>query len=257
MADKMVEFLYQNEQKLADVKNRLAINTRLGSLDLLEVLIAHLQLQNGMNLLDVGCGTGQHLQSIAQRCDLSLWGIDPSIEDGRSGKVIFQCGSAESLPFEDGTFHRVMCNYALYYVDEWQRAVGEMLRIARPEGRIVISGPAKDNNEEFYGLHRRLFGEISAIDLRGLHFLSDDLEPYLSAQGISFLSDVYENRVAYQQESDFIDYYTSTSLFRITSQGQDAEKMIQRIRDAIHPVYEQGRVFENVKKIKIITIEKG
>jgi ubiquinone/menaquinone biosynthesis C-methylase UbiE len=257
VSDQTVEFLYQNRQKLADVEKRLAANTRLGSLDLLQVLVSHLQLQESMQLLDVGCGPGQHLAKIAARHDLRLYGIDPSIDGHRDPTKTLLRGTAERLPFVAGAFDRVMCNYALYYVDAWQQAINEMLRICHPQGRIVISGPATDNNQAFYGLHRRLFGEISAIDLHALRFITLDLEPYLQAQSIPFRSQVYENKIVYRQETDFIDYYTSTSLFRMTSQNQDAAQMIQKIRAAVHPTYTDGRTFDNTKNIKILTLYRS
>jgi len=257
MSKKTVEFLYQNEQKLSDVQNRLTANTRLGSLDLLEVLISHLQLQAGLTLLDVGCGTGQHLEKIAQHHNLTLYGIDPSIENKKVNHITLYHGNAENLPFENDTFHRLMCNYAIYYVDQWQQAISEMLRVCQPQSRIVISGPAKDNNQEFYQLHRSLFGEISAIDQQGLNFISDQLEPYLSQKNITFSSDVYENKITYQKASDFVGYYTSTSLFRMTSQNQNPEDMKRKIQETIHPIYNAGQVFENTKKIKVLTLTKN
>lgn len=241
---------------MSDVERRLSSNTKLGSLDLLQVLIDHLDLQDGLNLLDVGCGPGGHLRELAQQFDLKLFGIDPSISDQITDSITLKQGKAESLHFENGYFDRVMCNYAIYYIDEWKKAVDEMLRVLKNGGKIVVSGPAKENNRNFYSLHRKLFGEISRIDRHALNFICEYLEPYLSSRGISADTQTYENRIRYPTAEAFIRYYRSTSLFRFTSKGKDAKKMIEQIRSEIELLYEKGAAFENVKKIRVITVHK-
>jgi SAM-dependent methyltransferase len=46
----------------------------------------------------------------------------------------FQVGDAEALPFGDGHFDRVICNFGLYHLPEPDLAIGEAARVLRPGG---------------------------------------------------------------------------------------------------------------------------
>ena len=48
-------------------------------------------------------------------------------------------GIAETLPFRDGTFDRVLCESAIDHFAHPDAAVREMTRVLQPEGRLVIS----------------------------------------------------------------------------------------------------------------------
>jgi demethylmenaquinone methyltransferase/2-methoxy-6-polyprenyl-1,4-benzoquinol methylase len=50
-------------------------------------------------------------------------------------------GTVERLPFADGVFERVLVVDALHHFADQQRAVGELLRVLRPGGRLVIEEP--------------------------------------------------------------------------------------------------------------------
>ncbi|MFH1808818.1 MAG: class I SAM-dependent methyltransferase [Pseudomonadota bacterium] len=103
------------------------------------------------SVLDVGCGTGQLLDEIAQlRPGLQLHGLDPSsamIAQARQrhGRVDYRVGR---LCDEDrGPFDLVcMCN-AFPYVSDHDRAARELFRLTRPGGRCWI---VQGNTETLY-----------------------------------------------------------------------------------------------------------
>ncbi|MEK6963370.1 MAG: class I SAM-dependent methyltransferase [Nanoarchaeota archaeon] len=258
MSDKdTVDYLYAAKGRgLQDLATRLDLNTRLGNFDLSNTIRRRLSLQDGMSLLDVGCGTGKHLSEFRRQTRITVYGVDPSSQKLVDDEIFFQRARAEELPFRDGVFDRATCNYAMYYTNRWQEACNEMMRVTKDGGLIVISGPGIGNNSEFYGLHRELFGDISDIDKIGLEFLDQKLIPYLVAQGVTFMAELRGNRVVYPTAEDFIKYYTSTSLFRMTSRELDPTQMVGTIRRHLSPIYEEGKQFENIKRVRIVTIIK-
>jgi|SRR3989344_4603643 len=258
MSDKdTVSYLYATKGRdLQDLVVRLDLNTRLGDFDLSGTILRRLNLQDGMFLLDVGCGTGKHLSEFRRQVTISAYGVDPSSQKLVDEGVLFQRARAEELPFREGVFDRVTCNYAMYYTNRWKEACHEMMRVTKGGGLIVISGPGTGNNSEFYGLHRELFGEISEIDKIGLEFLDQKLIPYLVSQGVTFMAELYGNRVVYPTVEDFVKYYTSTSLFRMTSRELDPAQMAEKLRRHLEPLYKEGKQFENVKRVRIATIIK-
>jgi SAM-dependent methyltransferase len=52
--------------------------------------------------------------------------------------VAWQRGDACALPFADAAFDIVSCRYAVHHMQAPARALAEMVRVARPGGRIVV-----------------------------------------------------------------------------------------------------------------------
>ena len=99
------------------------------------------QPRPGERALDVGTGTGHFACDLARR-GLTVTGVDESeamLEIARA-----KCGArwmlanVESLPFPDESFDLVLCVTALEFVHDRSRAVGEMMRVLAPEGRLVV-----------------------------------------------------------------------------------------------------------------------
>jgi SAM-dependent methyltransferase len=58
----------------------------------------------------------------------------------REGRATeWQEGRAEALPFPDESFDLVTCEHGLQYMPDKVAAVGEMYRVLRPGGRLVLS----------------------------------------------------------------------------------------------------------------------
>lgn len=97
-----------------------------------------------MKFLDVGCGTGTLMRSLAAR-GLNVAGADASegmLEIARrsgSGEVV-RADSSE-LPFPDCSFDGVYCVALLHHLIERDRVaatLSEMARVARPGGKIIV-----------------------------------------------------------------------------------------------------------------------
>lgn len=95
--------------------------------------------------LDVGCGTGVLAARLAARGHRVV-GLDPSsgmldILRRQAPMVEAVHGSGTELPFEDGSFDVVFTVAALHHIAEPEavrRTLGEMVRVTRTGGRIVV-----------------------------------------------------------------------------------------------------------------------
>jgi ubiquinone/menaquinone biosynthesis C-methylase UbiE len=102
---------------------------------------------NGHRILDVGCGRGIDAVSLARKGGL-LFGCEPSrvmLRKAReyvqgAGETVWLVSSlAESLPFSNHTFTRVVCKGAIDHFDNPEQAVLEMCRVAAAMGKVVIA----------------------------------------------------------------------------------------------------------------------
>jgi SAM-dependent methyltransferase len=99
----------------------------------------------GGSWLDVGCGTGALAQTVlALAAPSEVLGIDPSpayVAFARSRandpRVRFEVGDAQALQAASATFDAVVSGLVLNFVPEPDRAVSEMVRVARPGGTVA------------------------------------------------------------------------------------------------------------------------
>jgi SAM-dependent methyltransferase len=95
--------------------------------------------------LDVGCGTGALAARLSAE-GYAMTGVDPSegmleVMRSRHPAVPAIHGSGVELPFPDATFDLVLTVAALHHIADTadvRRTLGEMVRVARPGGRILV-----------------------------------------------------------------------------------------------------------------------
>jgi ubiquinone/menaquinone biosynthesis C-methylase UbiE len=118
---------------------------------LLDDYVARLALPSRASILEVGCGTGAVLRSIARRSDFTgqAIGVDhcPSFVDaanafaqaeGVDDRLAFRMGDAHKLDFPPATFDVVIAHTLISHVTEPMAVLGEMARLARPGGTVVV-----------------------------------------------------------------------------------------------------------------------
>jgi len=95
--------------------------------------------------LDVGCGTGVLASRLAQ-AGYAMTGVDPSpgmleILRSRAPGLVAVEGSGTALPFGDDGFDLVLSVATFHHIadpGDVRRALGEMVRVARPGGRVLV-----------------------------------------------------------------------------------------------------------------------
>jgi ubiquinone/menaquinone biosynthesis C-methylase UbiE len=109
------------------------------------------------HVLDIGCGTGTVVSLLASsRWPVRAVGLDyvPSMcaEATRKADAIgtgpraeFVAGDSEHLPFANGSFDVVTCSNSFHHYPHQQTVVGEMRRLLRPGGRLIIIDGFRDN----------------------------------------------------------------------------------------------------------------
>lgn len=100
----------------------------------------------GLKTLDVGCGDGTCARMAAER-GAEVHGLDSSLARLESAKlqlpepaqgITWIEGNAQSLPFPDRTFDRIVAVTVLCLIPDPQAAIAEMARVLKPDGLLVF-----------------------------------------------------------------------------------------------------------------------
>jgi SAM-dependent methyltransferase len=97
----------------------------------------------GQRVLDVGCGPGALTGELVRRVGgESVTAVDPSepfvaAAKARHPTVEVQRASAESLPFEDGTFGAALAQLVVHFMADPVAGLREMARVTRPGGVVA------------------------------------------------------------------------------------------------------------------------
>lgn len=121
--------------------------------ELLRGITKELELQNGMTVLDAGCGTGNLLYFLLPT-NVTVTGIDYSTIGLRQAHnkfptVLFlKSDLTKPLPFKEQSFNRIVSNNVLYTIPPSIRPslMREFFRILKPGGIIVLSNIATGFN---------------------------------------------------------------------------------------------------------------
>lgn len=137
--------------------------------------------------LEVAVGTGLNLGLYG--ADVRLTGIDLSPEMlaiarkrladiGREADL--SEGDAHALPFADASLDTVVCTYSLCNIPDPPRALAEMKRVLRPDGKLVLVDHIRSASKPIYWIQKLI--EFFSLRFEGEHMTRRPLE-HLHALG--------------------------------------------------------------------------
>jgi SAM-dependent methyltransferase len=147
-------------------------------------------------VLDVGCGVGMYTEAFLRQTP-HVFGVE--IERERALKARERAAgvvqaSGERLPFPDAVFDVVFSHEVLEHVDDDRTCVEEMVRVARPGGRLAIFVPNRLYPFETHGIFwrgRYHFGNVPLVNWLPTP-LRDRLAPHVRAYTSRALRRLFE-----------------------------------------------------------------
>lgn len=138
----LMDAVYRRQKHVYDATRKYYLFGRDG-------LIRDLHAEPGMAVLEIGCGTGRNLASVARRWPgAHLHGLDISEEmlSVARGRLAADCllarGDAADFDaqtlFGRGAFDRVFISYALSMIPQWQQALAQAATLLAPGGSLHV-----------------------------------------------------------------------------------------------------------------------
>ena len=166
MTDAFTDFEHQGWQRVAD---RYDTTWSSSTRQFIGPLLESAQVAAKMSILDVGCGPGYVSAAAAER-GATPTGLDFSAEMIAIAKkmwprIEFREGDAQSLPFADETFDRVVANFALLHLAEPKQAMREASRVLKTGGRFGFTTWAKIEQNPFVRLVDEAIQKHANVDV--------------------------------------------------------------------------------------------
>jgi ubiquinone/menaquinone biosynthesis C-methylase UbiE len=144
MAIQLDEFKAR-QRKMWDAGDYATLSEHIA--DIGERVVARAEIDPGLSVLDVACGTGNAAIKAA-RAGAQVTGLDLApklLEQGRAKAeaegldLEWVEGDAEQLPFEEGAFDRVLSTVGHMFAPRHRQVADEMIRVCRRGGAIVTA----------------------------------------------------------------------------------------------------------------------
>jgi ubiquinone/menaquinone biosynthesis C-methylase UbiE len=162
MSKKHKEAVQKQFTKTAEAFSTFAIRD---TPDVLKEKVDFAKPQSTDAVLDIACGPGAFALALAPRVQL-VRGVDLTPEMLRRARAYqaekqisnaaFTQGDAEQLPFPAGTFDLVSCQCSFHHMPKPQLVLREMVRVAKPEGRLLVIDPLAPESDSKYEIYNRI-----------------------------------------------------------------------------------------------------
>jgi SAM-dependent methyltransferase len=120
----------------------------------------------GSQVLDVACGPGRVAAEAVARGAVAV-GVDLApgmiaLAQSLHPNIMFREAEVEALPFDDGVFDAMVCNFGLGHFPRPDAAVTECMRVVAPGGALALSWWDDPARQRLQALFREAVAEVGA-----------------------------------------------------------------------------------------------
>ncbi len=212
---KIVEDQYRSTKKL---NTRISIHEKYSTnkQGFGNWILAHYQIEEGMSVLELGCGTGSMWaghEDLIRKCGrLVLTDLSESMleEAGRTlgdvADIEYAVVDIQQIPYPDRSFDVVIANMMLYHVPELDKALQEVRRVLRPGGVFYCATFGENGMMEYI---ESLFSEYHVSQPHLYPFTLQNGQEKLQAYFEEVQRFNYEDALAVTDLDDLLDYIGS------------------------------------------------
>jgi len=220
MSNNNIQNQKETSQITSQLKTRISTNKKFGSVDLDEWLFEKLNIKKGYNVLDVGCGTGNHIIKIAKLFpEGNYYGIDISNNSIRQAiekstqknlKIKFICKDVTNASaLQDSLFDLIISIYALYYVKNAQKTLAVLKTKLKNNGKIAVMSPYKGNNNKWYSFLSSFMKIPQEIESVANNFMDNEVLPFAKENFTNIQPFHFESKVTIPSFEDLKNYWAS------------------------------------------------
>lgn len=253
---------YKNSDALA-IRKRFYQNAT--GKDITDVLFEVIDIDEGMSVLDIGCGAGGDLIKLAGRYNLDhVVGIDPSgqlIEEAKTAKgnlaINFHVADLEHYDTAK-KFDRILIRHALHLIQDPKKAVKQTVGLLKSDGKAIFvlhSDETLPKMQKWIDEFSRESGFEYSRTMRGITLERDN--------GIFHLEHVTTERTPHKiiikltDPKPYLDYF-ETIRHRWTPEPDDQEwgQLMQRVRGDIEREIKRSGVFTETSVNGVVILAK-
>ena len=208
---------YDYQETTEDLATRISIHDQYGSRDIDSWMLEILDLEPGMRLFDVGCGSGKQLlafhRALGGQATIEGGDVNQELLEQARQRVanagadirIIDLDFNRRFSLDDDSYHLVSCCFAIYYAEDIPFTIAEMHRILKPGGRLFTTGPMPENKQTFYDVIQEATGRPIPPMPGSSRYASEILDTIRTT-----FSEVelhrFENPLRFSQAAPFIEY---------------------------------------------------
>jgi ubiquinone/menaquinone biosynthesis C-methylase UbiE len=258
-----VETLGKFNTDVTALERRIQAHEKYGSNDLTEWIFCHLNVTEGLSILDLGCGTGKQTIPLAQAVgkagrvlslDISQDALNALTQnankEGLAERITTLCSGLDDFHnrSQNTTFDRILSAYALYYANNPENVIKSMWNILKSEGVFFFCGPSKDNNRELKGFHYGLKGKQGPTETRAAIFM-EDTGPRIARKLFRAVRiSVFENTLRFDSAEALYAYWSSYNLYE--------DDLDESFRRASAEHFSRSHMFITKKRVIGVKAEK-
>lgn len=245
---------------------RIIKNVQHQKIDLVEWIFARIDVEPGSKVLELCCGTGNQTLKLIDFVDSSGCVIAVDISEEAllqlrkkvNGILVNRLkiipASIDKLPealdgsdLESMRFDLIFCAYGLYYSENPQGVLNEMLLRLAPHGRIAIVGPFGLNNGPLFRVLENAGVAIpDYVRYTSQDFMEDVVIPFAVRHFESIHIYTMINPVIWPTEEDVLKYWENSTYY------DEARK--RDVRYELKRIFESKPEFVNEKWAMMITM---
>lgn len=204
------------------VIGKIANTRHPGGLRASEFLLNKTDINKHWRVLDLGCGAGHTSAHIAQKYGCFVNGIDISsaaLENATAlyknepyaNRLQFEKADLLQLPFSDSYFNAVLCESVLLFNANKEAALGEMKRVLKPGGFLVLNELCLDD------IHQdKIRAYCARPEFGGYLCSTRSIEEMLRADGFDIkLQDQSPLNIFEQLKADLMQFGNMKGLYQL------------------------------------------
>lgn len=245
------------------LEQRILCHEKYGSYDLNRWVFDHIELAEGLSILELGCGIGKQTLQMAQMIgdtghllavDISKEALDTLMQRAKELKlqkrIEVLCAGFDEVWEYLGVrrFDRVLGCYSLYYAKNPEMLFRVVLSVMNQGGILFFCGPSKNNNDEIKRFHYALRGEEKPARSEAAVFMEETGQKITLKLFHNIETFAFQNPIRFDTVDALYSYWSSYGLYDEELDADfkaAAEKYFQ-----FHSIFETNKHVIGVRAMK-------